>query len=453
MIALLAKVFIKDRRNYSDGTVRKKYGTLTGITGIVLNVFLFIGKFIAGSISGAISIMADAFNNLSDAGSSVISLAGFMMADKKPDPDHPFGHGRMEYISGLFVSVLIIMMGFELGKTSVSKIMSPEMPSESILAVIIPAAAILVKLYMFAYNRIYGRRINSASMKATALDSISDVVATSVVLISILLTKFFRINIDGYAGLAVSVFILITGIKSIKETVDPLLGKKPDPEFVNRIQDIVMSYDEIIGIHDLVVHDYGPGRCMISLHGEVSEEGNLIELHDAIDRCERELHDTLGCEAVIHMDPISVNDERVISMRNAVTQMIQNEVLCSATLKGVYGQFQVLKTSPIHSNALRFLTEPDEKMIRKKKRKGQELTDPEAEYCLKQILNKEALEPADYMDLLLYTELNPAVAAHYIDEIRSKIEIAPDEIKKYIKYKKGIANEITKKFLRYYLKK
>ena len=196
MIALLAKVFIKDRQNYSDGTVRKKYGTLTGITGIVLNVFLFIGKFIAGSISGAISIMADAFNNLSDAGSSVISLAGFMMADKKPDPDHPFGHGRMEYISGLFVSVLIIMMGFELGKTSVSKIISPEMPSESILAVIIPAAAILVKLYMFAYNRIYGRRINSASMKATALDSISDVVATSVVLISILLTKFFGININ-----------------------------------------------------------------------------------------------------------------------------------------------------------------------------------------------------------------------------------------------------------------
>lgn len=322
MIALLARFFIKDRQNYSDGTVRKKYGTLTGITGIVLNVFLFIGKFIAGSISGAISIMADAFNNLSDAGSSVISLAGFMMADKKPDSDHPFGHGRMEYISGLFVSVLIIMMGFELGKTSVSKIISPEMPSESILAIIIPAAAILVKLYMFAYNRIYGRRINSASMKATALDSISDVVATSVVLISILLTKFFGINIDGYAGLAVSVFILITGIKSIKETVDPLLGKKPDPEFVNRIRDIVMSYDEIIGIHDLVVHDYGPGRCMISLHGEVSEEGNLVELHDAIDRCERELHETLGCEAVIHMDPISVNDERVISMRNAVTQMI-----------------------------------------------------------------------------------------------------------------------------------
>lgn len=323
MVSFLAKIFIKDRHNYTDSAVRKKYGVLTGITGIILNVFLFIGKFIAGTVSGAISITADAFNNLSDAGSSVISLAGFQMADRKPDMEHPFGHGRMEYISGLFVSVLIIMMGFELGKTSVAKIITPEMPSDSVLAIVIPAVAIMVKLYMYAYNRIYGNRIKSASMKATALDSISDVVATSVVLISVLITRYAGIDIDGYAGLAVSVFILITGVKSLKDTIDPLLGKKPEPEFVQEIRRIVLSYDEIIGIHDLVIHDYGPGRCMISLHGEVSEDGNLVELHDAIDRCERELHDTLGCEAVIHMDPISVNNERVIAMRDAVMDMIR----------------------------------------------------------------------------------------------------------------------------------
>ncbi len=322
MISFLAAIFIKDRYNYDDSRVRKKYGTLTGIVGIVLNVLLFAGKFIAGTVSGAISVTADAFNNLSDAGSSVISLAGFQMADKKPDSDHPFGHGRIEYIAGLFVSMLILLMGFELGKSSVSKIIHPSAVDDSVLAIVILAAAIAVKLYMFAYNTIYGRKIKSASMKATATDSISDSIATAVVLICMLITRYTGVNIDGYAGAAVSCFILFAGFKSIKETIDPLLGKKPQPDFVKRIRDIVMSYDEIIGIHDLVVHDYGPGRCMISLHGEVAEDGSLVELHDAIDRCERELHDTLGCEAVIHMDPISVNDKRVISMKNAVSDMI-----------------------------------------------------------------------------------------------------------------------------------
>ena len=322
MIAFLAGIFIKDRHNYESGAVRKKYGTLTGIVGIILNILLFTGKFIAGTVSGAISITADAFNNLSDAGSSIISLAGFQMADKKPDPDHPFGHGRMEYISGLFVSVLIIIMGFELAKGSISKIISPSDVDDSMLAIVVLGVSILVKLYMFAYNRIYGRKINSASMKATATDSISDSIATTVVLICILITRYTGLNIDGYAGMAVSCFILLAGFKSIKETIDPLLGKQPDAEFVGRIRDIVMSYDEIIGVHDLVVHDYGPGRRMITLHGEVAEDGDFIGLHDAVDRCERELHDTLGCEAVIHMDPISVNDERVLSMKQAVREMI-----------------------------------------------------------------------------------------------------------------------------------
>lgn len=323
MIGLLSRIFIKDRENYSDGRVRKQYGTLTGVVGIVLNFILFAGKFIAGLVSGAISVMADAFNNLSDAGSSIISLIGFQLADKKPDPDHPFGHGRMEYISGLLVSVLILIMGFELGKSSVEKIMHPSVLEDSIMVMVILAVAILVKIYMFAYNRAYGKKINSPTMKATSLDSISDVAATSFVLISVVVSRISGFNIDGIAGLVVSCFILFTGIKSIKETIDPLLGNAPDPGFVASIDDIVMSYDEIIGMHDLVVHDYGPGRRMISLHGEVPEDGNLTVLHDAIDRCERELHDKLGCEAVIHMDPVSINDEKVMNIKKLVSDGIK----------------------------------------------------------------------------------------------------------------------------------
>lgn len=322
MIALLTRIFIKDRDNYGDTTVRRKYGTLTGIVGIVLNIMLFTGKFIAGTISGAISITADAFNNLSDAGSSLISLMGFQMADKKPDPDHPFGHGRMEYVTGLLVSILIILMGFELAKTSINKIIHPTAVDDSILAVIILIAAIVVKIYMYIYNRIYGRKINSASMRATSMDSLSDSIATTVVLLSILFTRFTHVNVDGYTGAAVSLFILFAGVKSIKETIDPLLGQAPDPEYVKRIFEIVMAHEEIIGIHDLVVHDYGPGRCMISLHGEVSEDGNINVLHDVIDNCERELHSQLGCEATIHMDPVSVNNAKVDGLKAEIKKRI-----------------------------------------------------------------------------------------------------------------------------------
>ncbi len=323
MIAFLSRIFIKNRDNYSDGNVRKKYGMLTGIVGIFLNVILFAGKFIAGTISGAISITADAFNNLSDAGSSFISLIGFQMADKKPDPDHPFGHGRMEYVTGMLVSVLIILMGFELGKTSFGKILHPSDIDGSMIAIIVLVVSIAVKVYMHFYNRIYGKKINSASMKATAMDSLSDSIATTVVLISIIVAKCTGLNIDGFAGLAVSAFILFAGIKSMTETITPLLGQAPDPEFVADIHDIVLSHPEIVGIHDLVVHDYGPGRVMISLHGEVSEDGNINELHDVIDICEKELHDKLGCSAIIHMDPVSVNNERVDGLKSQILAKIK----------------------------------------------------------------------------------------------------------------------------------
>ena len=324
MIRFLARMFIPDYEDYQNTDTRKKYGFLTGIVGIFFNIILFAGKLVAGFITGAISIMADAFNNLSDAASSVISLVGFWMGDKKPDIDHPFGHGRMEYVSGLMVSILIIMMGFELGKTSIEKIIHPADVSQGMVAIVILLISIGVKFYMFLYNRQYGIKLKSPAMRATATDSISDCIATTVVLAAIIVSKCAGINIDGAAGLLVSCFILFAGIKSVKETIDPLLGTPPDKEFVDRIYEIVKSYDEILGVHDLVVHDYGPGRVMISLHGEVSEDGSLNSVHEVIDACEHELREKLGCDATIHMDPISVNNEKVNGIKEKVIKVLHD---------------------------------------------------------------------------------------------------------------------------------
>lgn len=323
MIGLLSRFFIHDRLHYSDTTVRKQYGVLAGAVGIFLNLLLFTFKFIAGTLSGAISITADAFNNLSDAFSSILSLIGFHMADKKPDKGHPFGHGRMEYVSGLLISIMIILMGIELGKTSIGRILNPEVPDGSILTLVVLIAAICVKVYMFIYNRGYGKKINSSSMRATALDSLSDSVATTVVLLSVILLKLTGWNLDGYAGLAVSGFILFTGVKSVKETIDPLLGKAPEDEMVEQVFAIVADYKEIIGVHDLIVHDYGPGRCIISFHGEVPEDGDIRDLHDVIDQCERSIEEAIGCEVTIHMDPVSVNNQKVDAVREGICQKIR----------------------------------------------------------------------------------------------------------------------------------
>lgn len=323
MIRLLARIFISNPNDYANANVRKQYGVLAGVVGIVLNIILAAGKFTAGMLSGAISIMADAFNNLSDAGASIVSLIGFCLGDKKPDSDHPFGHGRMEYISGLIVSFLIIVMGYELGKSSINKIIHPQPVDTGIVSIVILLVAIAVKIYMHFYNRIYGKKINSSAMKATAIDSLSDAIATTVVLIVLIISRYTGLNIDGFAGLAVALFILSAGIRSVKDTVDPLLGQAPDPDFVKSIRDIVASYPEIIGIHDLIVHDYGPGRVIISLHGEVSEDGNIVELHEIIDTCERELCEKLGCMATIHMDPITINNARVDSLKMEILNKIK----------------------------------------------------------------------------------------------------------------------------------
>ena len=323
MIKLLTKLFIKDHENVTSAAVRRAYGTMCSLYGIFLNLLLFAGKYIAGLISGSVAITADAFNNLSDAGSSIITLLGFAIAGKKPDPDHPFGHGRAEYLAGLVLSGVIILMGFELVKSSFEKILHPEPISSGLLPAVILVCSILVKFYMCLYNRSVGKKINSAAMQATATDSLSDSIATTVVLLSMGISYFFHVNIDGYAGLLVAVFIIYAGFNAAKDTVSPLLGQAPDPEFVQQVADIVTAHPEVVGIHDLAVHDYGPGRVMVSLHAEVCGDGNIFDLHDAIDTAETELKEQLGCIATIHMDPIEADNTEVSQMRAAVSEKLK----------------------------------------------------------------------------------------------------------------------------------
>ncbi|MBP3387589.1 MAG: cation transporter [Clostridia bacterium] len=324
MVALLSKFFIKDRFDYANSKVRLAYGTLCSVLGIFLNVVLFAIKMIAGTISGSIAVTADAFNNLSDAFSSFITLIGFKLADQKPDADHPFGHGRFEYISGFIVSGVILLMGFELIKSSIGKIISPESVEFGLVPAVILLVSVMIKLYMFFYNRGVGKKIDSASMKAVATDSVSDAIATSVVFISMIVGHFTSLAIDGYCGIAVAIFIFIAGFRTAKETIDLLLGQPPEKEFVEQIEAIVRSSPNVVGIHDLIVHNYGPGRVIISLHAEVPADGNILELHDEIDNVERTLGKSLGCEAVIHMDPIDTRDEKTLEAKEAALSAIRS---------------------------------------------------------------------------------------------------------------------------------
>ena len=322
MIALLSKIFVKE--HFDDTQKRKAYGTLCSVVGICLNIVLFIFKFIAGTISGSVAITADAFNNLSDAGSSFISLVGFWFAGKKPDTDHPFGHGRFEYIAGLLVAIAIILMGFELGKSSIEKIIHPEPIDTSILVMVILVVAIFVKGYMFFYNRSVGKKIGSTTLQATATDSLNDMLATAVVLISTIVAATTGVNIDAYAGIVVTIFILLAGYSAVKDTISPLLGTPPEPEFVKEIETIVLSHKYAVGIHDMMVHDYGPGRVIISLHVEVPGNENVFDLHDEIDLMERDLREQLGCLATIHMDPIETDNELVNEMKDKVKAIVEN---------------------------------------------------------------------------------------------------------------------------------
>jgi len=345
MISLLAHLFLKpEGKDPSD--LRRGYGILCGAVGIGLNILLFLGKFLAGTLSGSIAITADAFNNLSDAGSSVVTLLGFHLAGQKPDVHHPFGHGRMEYLSGLAVSMLILLMGFELGRSSVEKILHPTPVESGPLVIAILCVSIAVKVYMALYNRRLGKRLNAPAMLATAADSLSDSVSTAAVLVATLVGQFTDLLIDGWVGLLVAAFILWSGIQAAKETMDPLLGVPPTAEFVEQIRQLVMAHPSIIGIHDLIVHDYGPGRVMISLHAEVSASENVLDLHDEIDNVERELQEKLGCSAVIHMDPVVTDDGVTEETRARVAALVRciDDVITIHDFRMVAG--------PTHTNVI-----------------------------------------------------------------------------------------------------
>ena len=323
MIELLARKFIPDCGNTGDHAVRRAYGVLCSAVGIILNFLLFGFKLLAGILSGSIAITADAINNLSDAGSSLVTLLGFKLSAQKADSDHPFGHGRMEYISGLVVAMIILLMGFELGKSSVEKIIAPVEIVFRPVVVIILAVSILVKFYMAAYNRSIGKRIDSTAMTATAADSLSDCLATAAALISTVVGHYFHLPIDGWCGIIVAIFIFWAGINAARETIDPLLGQPPTQDFVDEVERLVLSHEGITGIHDLIVHNYGPGRCFISLHAEVSADGDMCALHDVIDTAERELSDRMGCLATIHMDPLEQNDDLTNTTRDRVATIVR----------------------------------------------------------------------------------------------------------------------------------
>lgn len=302
---------------------RQKMGTVSGAMGMTLNVLLFVGKFLAGQLTGSVSITADAWNNLSDAGSSAVTLIGFRLAGQKPDQSHPFGHGRMEYLSGLFVSVAILLVGVELLKTSVEKVLSPALPEFKRISLIVLFGSICVKLWMFVFHRALGKYGDSAALMAVSRDSLCDVIATSAVLLSTLVEHLTHIYLDGYLGILIALFILYTGYSSAKDTLNPLLGQPPSPALVEQIEETVLRQKSIRGIHDLIVHDYGPGRRMVSLHAEVPENGDLLALHTDIDQAERDLKTQLGCEAVIHMDPIVTDDGETKEMQQKISALVR----------------------------------------------------------------------------------------------------------------------------------
>lgn len=345
MVRKIAMAFVP-----KDGTEVEKrsiYGMVCGFVGIFFNIILFVGKLLAGIITSSISITADALNNLSDAGSSIVTLAGFKLAAQKPDSKHPYGHGRIEYLAGLAVAAVILIMGFELFRDSIGKVLHPQDTEFSYVVIFILLASILVKCYMAYYNYSIGKEIDSAAVRAAAMDSMSDCIATGAVLVTTVLNHLYGWQLDGYCGILVSLFIMYSGIQAARDSVDPLLGIEPDEEFLQQIEDISLSFDEnIVGIHDLMVHDYGPGRKIISLHAEVPADSNMIQIHDVIDNLEKKLSKDLGCMATIHMDPVAVNDPEVEKLKHKVADLAK-EVLDAITIH----DFRVVK-GDTHTNLI-----------------------------------------------------------------------------------------------------
>lgn len=322
MISLLSKLFIKNYQNYEAPKVRQAYGMLCGSVGICLNILLFIGKWLAGVLSGSIAITADAFNNLSDAGSSVITLVGFKLSGQKPDPEHPFGHGRMEYITALVVSFLVIEVGFTFFKDAIGRIREPQPMEFGMVSVLILLLSICVKLWMSIFNRKLGKRIDSKVLLATAADAIGDVITTAATVFSLLFFGFTGRNIDGFIGLCVSLVVMWAGIGIARDTLKPLLGEAIDPADYKKISGFVESYEGIVGSHDLIVHNYGPGRNMASIHAEVPNDVDIETSHEIIDRIERDAVRQLGVFLVIHMDPVETKDEKILAVMSQVQETV-----------------------------------------------------------------------------------------------------------------------------------
>lgn len=354
MIRLLVKLFIHNPDDTENPAVREKYGVICGMSGIFINILLFAFKLFAGVIAKSVAVTADAFNNLSDAGSSIITILGFKLSFKKPDAGHPFGHGRLEYVSGLVVSFLIILAGVELLKSSVEAVVHPSPVETGLLPVTVLVVSIFAKFYMYLYNHRISKKIKSAAMDAIARDSLSDTVSTFVVLASITAGHFIRISLplDGIAGIIVAAFIVISGLSAAKETINPLLGVPPTPEFVKEIEEETMKHKPIHGIHDLVVHDYGPGRVMISLHAEVPGDINIFELHDVIDNTERDIAKRFNCAVTIHMDPIDLKNDEVEKMWEFVSAEV------SSINSGITVHDLRLVPGPTHTNVIFDIVKP-----------------------------------------------------------------------------------------------
>ena len=307
-----------------DPKQRGRYASIAGFMGILLNVLLFAGKLATGLLTGSVAIVADAFNNISDAGSSVVTLIGFRLANKPVDKEHPLGHGRLEYVTGFIVDMLIILVGFELLTSSIEKIGSKALPTVGITTYIILGAAILVKFGLFVFYRKIGKKINSSALNASAFDSLCDCVATGLVLISAVVAKIWQLPIDGWAGILVAAFIMFTGIKAAKETIDLLLGSPPDKQFIDDIYTFCKNYKRIVGIHDVMVHDYGPGRQIVSFHAEVPSDEDINIAHEEVDKLERDMHEKFGCIVTVHLDPIVLNDPLVNEMQGVATRAAQS---------------------------------------------------------------------------------------------------------------------------------
>lgn len=346
MHTILVKLFIRDSENIRNPQVRTAYGTLGSVAGIVTNILLAILKYVAGMLSGSISVTADAINNLSDAGASIISLVGVKLSAKPADKGHPYGHGRVEYISALAVAFLVLLMGIELFKSSVNKIINPVPVKFSIVSLCILIFSIFAKLWLGFFNKKLGKKINSAPMMAVMKDCFSDCLATSVAAIAIIVSAFSDINIDGYLGIIVACFIFIAGFNILKETMADLLGKPAEKEFVDEITNKILSYDKIVGVHDMIIHDYGPGRKFASAHAEVPSNENIMEIHDVIDLIERDILNEFGMIISIHMDPIIVDDEKI----NALRQMTSSLVVEMCEEMSIH-DFRVVD-GPTHTNLI-----------------------------------------------------------------------------------------------------